>query len=474
MRAPVASHVLLAGVMRAVRQHLGIAQPALARRMRCDRSYVSQFENAHGLPGEQAWETWLRAVGEAAGAKPRQPEWTAELEAKVAEAKRLYAQACADTETQRKQSFTAAQSGRAVDGSVTNPVSNAFVRSDTADLSPTVALPRREGDDAMRRRDFLGFAGLGLAGVVAPPLRPLGRIDETVVSELERMLMSFEGLEGQVSPSMLIDHVRGYQQTCEQLLDRAPSEWYAPLCSLLAEGAALAGWLEWDAKRPMAARGYFLSGLEAAREADDRALGAYLAGSLCVLPAWRERPLARIRQLEDMTFGFQAADATPATRAWLACLKAEASARMGDATASLSALEDAQEAITAHEDDPSRRRPRASFFDATRLAGEQAFCRVKLGEGAAAESELRSVLDALPPTQVKTRPRLLAALGLALVQQGEIPEACRLGSEALTLAHRQQVAPNVQSVWTLRAEMAPWQNHPAIRELDEQLTVSMN
>jgi hypothetical protein len=83
------------------------------------------------------------------------------------------------------------------------------------------------------------------------------------------------------------------------------------LCSIAGETAALAGWLAWDLEDRPAAAGYFRVGLDAAKEADDRALGAYLVGSSCVQPAYRERPFARLRRLEGRTFGFARADASP-------------------------------------------------------------------------------------------------------------------------------------------------------------------
>jgi hypothetical protein len=79
-----------------------------------------------------------------------------------------------------------------------------------------------------------------------------------------------------------------------------------------------------------AAAAYFRAGIEAAQEADDRALGAYLVGSSCVQPAYRERPVARLRRLQGQTFGFQTFDANPSTRAWLITLEAEAHALAGN------------------------------------------------------------------------------------------------------------------------------------------------
>ena len=82
---------------------------------------------------------------------------------------------------------------------------------------------------------------------------------------------------------------------------------------------------------------------------------------------------------------------------------------------------------------------------------------------------LEDALRSLDREVVKTRPRLLAALATAQVRQGNIDEACQLGSDALTLAARQQVGPNLQDVRKPRVELEPWRNSRAVKELDEQL-----
>jgi hypothetical protein len=58
------------------------------------------------------------------------------------------------------------------------------------------------------------------------------------------------------------------------------------------------------------------------------------------------------------------------------------------------------------------------------------------------------------------------------VRQGSIDEACRLGGDALGLAARQQVGPNLQDVRKLRLELEPWRNSRAVKELDEQLRLA--
>jgi hypothetical protein len=54
-------------------------------------------------------------------------------------------------------------------------------------------------------------------------------------------------------------------------------------------------------------------------------------------------------------------------------------------------------------------------------------------------------------------------------REGEVNEACRIGSEALALADRQQVPTNLQDVRRLRLDLEPWRDTQAVRELDEQL-----
>lgn len=67
---------------------------------------------------------------------------------------------------------------------------------------------------------------------------------------------------------------------------------------------------------------------------------------------------------------------------------------------------------------------------------------------------------------------LVDVVATAHVRQGNIDEACRLGSQALDLAARQQVAPNLQHVRRLRLDLEPWRKTQAIKELDEQLALA--
>jgi hypothetical protein len=70
------------------------------------------------------------------------------------------------------------------------------------------------------------------------------------------------------------------------------------------------------------------------------------------------------------------------------------------------------------------------------------------------------------------RAAMAVAMAAMFVVALTIPEACHLGSEALDLAARKQVAPNLQDVRRLRMELEPWRKTRAVRELDDQLALA--
>src|SRR5262245_53055567 len=71
------------------------------------------------------------------------------------------------------------------------------------------------------------------------------------------------------------------------------------------------------------------------------------------------------------------------------------------------------------------------------------------------------------PAQGKVPPRPLTALGSTYAVEGEVDEACRLGSEALSLAVSMAVQSNLQDVVTLRQLLEQWRDTRAVRDLDE-------
>ncbi|MGH3778908.1 MAG: helix-turn-helix domain-containing protein [Pseudonocardiaceae bacterium] len=303
-------------------------------------------------------------------------------------------------------------------------------------------------------------------------LRGTTHVDTTTVINLERVTVGLERLEAHMSPTALVGAVIGHLDAIARLLRvpmRIPLRQH--LCSVAAETSALAGWLTWDLDTtPATAAAYFRAGLDAADDAGDRAIGAYLVGGLCIQPSYREQPGNRLRNLDGSTLGYAQADASPATRSWMACLEAEAHVMAGDERAALTAL-DRAESILEHAsgDDPIQRRPRISFFDHARLLGERGVAMARLGRAEPAQAILTDAMSSLDPTMTKIRPRLLAELASSAIQRGDIDTACRHASDALVMAADLQVQPNLQDVYRIRRDLNLWADTTPVRDLDRRL-----
>jgi hypothetical protein len=142
--------------------------------------------------------------------------------------------------------------------------------------------------DDMQRRPFLqglsAFIGLAAASTLIEPwerlsraLRHPSRVDRATVSSLASLTVMLESRESQESPRALLGPVEGHLGNVATLLAGSPPL-RPQLCSIAGETAALAGWLAFDIEDRPAAAGYFRVGIDAAKEANDRALGAYWSG----------------------------------------------------------------------------------------------------------------------------------------------------------------------------------------------------
>lgn len=208
---------------------------------------------------------------------------------------------------------------------------------------------------------------------------------------LEAVTVSLEDLDARVAPGTLVAPVVGHLQSATRLLEGLQSDKLRKrLASLADETAALAGWLASDAGDHGVAQSYYTTALDAAREADDRSLGAYVLGSASVLPAFRRSPRQVISLLRDGTQGISSRHASPATSAWMSTLEAEAHTAAGNASGALAALDRASTALDrATAGDP---RPRVSFFDHARLTGERGVIAVRLGRPLEAQATLDEAL----------------------------------------------------------------------------------
>lgn len=335
-------------------------------------------------------------------------------------------------------------------------------------------------EDDMQRRAFLRHTALAGLGVAAPflggepwqrlsaALRAPTRLDTKTIRDLEVLTISFEELYARVAPSTLVTPVLGHLNVATRLLEGSqPDRLRRQLASVAAETAGLAGWLAADAGDHATAQSYYLTALDAVKEADDKALGAYIIGSASVLPAFRRSPHHTIDLLHNGAYGVTSRHAAPDTRAWLATLEAEAHAATFNASGAFDALERADDALDRVSDlEP---RPRVSFFNHTRLLGERGVIAARLGRAVKAHEALDLALARLDPSAVKIRSRLLTSLATAHAQRGNIEEACQLAIESLSIAKRTETEPSLRALYELREQLGQYSDSECVRKLDEQL-----
>jgi transcriptional regulator with XRE-family HTH domain len=317
-----------------------------------------------------------------------------------------------------------------------------------------------------------GLAAMGpepwerLAGALERP----GTIDVATVDHLEEVTVALERLgPTRVGAGAILGPVTGHLDAISVLLKGSPSpSQRARLCSLAAETAGLAGWLRWDMDDAAGAASYFGAALRAAREAGDRALVAYLAGSAACQPPHRESPRRRLEQLRSLSWS----DATPSTRVWLAAKEADAHALLGDATGCLRALDRAQRAL----DDTGGqafRRPRFDTIDQGWLNGERGASLAKLGRTRDARAILLAATARLGASEERDWLWLAAAVTSTYVQDREPEEACRLAEVVLERAARKGLAPVVQAVRGLHRQLSLTAPAPAVQALDERLRAEL-
>jgi tetratricopeptide (TPR) repeat protein len=307
-------------------------------------------------------------------------------------------------------------------------------------------------------------------------LRHPSSVDQQSLRQLERTTVALQRQEGELNPEALLPAVRAHLQDVTELLrygsfGSRTRQW---LCSIAGEIASLAGWLMWELDDGNGATAYFRSGIQAASEAGDRALGAYLVGCFACQPLYRERPEARLRHLCQRTFGFAQTDAAPATRAWLAVLEAEANALLGRAGDCFKALNRAEAIASQNVHREQSGRPaipssHGAFFSDAYLAADEGVARLKLRRAAEAIDILEPLLASLDSNRLKNWYWLYPILADAYIDEGHIERACHLASEALRGSFQARIMTNLPLITKLQGKLVPYRDYQAVRHLGEEL-----
>jgi hypothetical protein len=395
---------------------------------------------------------------------------------------------------------------KAIDGSVTESVSNPPTQDIADDLrteqirwepskatSPAsfhnVHLTDSDSQrDAVDRRDFFRETGhIAIGAIGTEVVEVLDRFQRALKkpSTLDERLLQYlqthtEGYwrdrHGAALASCdLLDYVIGHFQKITRLLDRPmlPSQ-RVQLCVIASKAAQLAGHLLFDIGNYGEARQFHQSAITAAQEADHQALQATAWARISFTWTYSNNALEALKCIQEAR-RLAAESSNGTVQAYLAAVEAEIQAILGDSTACLKALHEAE-----HIED-QRHSLEDSYwlrFDRSRLAGYKGICFRRLyrpgnpqtisflTEG---QNALKEALAQLSPTRIQRQPVLLIDLADTYTLQGNIEAASEYATRAIPLIDQIKSQAAFRRLLQLRQALKPWQETQQVKNLDSQI-----
>jgi len=332
------------------------------------------------------------------------------------------------------------------------------------------ALPRRE---AMRLVGVVtaasGLSGLDwdeverLAGAVAAPRR----VDRRVLGTLGRVLGDYQRLEDALGASEVLPSVLAMQGMVRGLRAECPAALLGPLLALDSRIASCIGNYLMDVGDLPQASAYFAHAREVAHEARDAACGAYAAG--CgTYAAYLAGDGCRAVDLSAVARSLAARAGDPLLVAHSESMAAAAYAVEGDAQACLRACDRAQAALPPGAGAGPADSPAYTVHHGS-LASQRCAFLLRLNEPRSALEAATSALDRYDPQYVGKHARAQIRSSAALLVNAEVDEACRLLGEAADRTVRCPSERLTGELRAVRADMAPYAQTRAVRDLDARL-----
>jgi hypothetical protein len=329
------------------------------------------------------------------------------------------------------------------------------------------------------RRDFLTGSSVASSALVEPSRdwlitgadaaveRSAGaRVGDSDVDAVEAMTSALNGLDhrfgsGHVRPVV----VHYLNSVVSGLLAGSYRDVVGRrLFAAVARLTELAGYMAVDTGQPGLAQRYYIQALRLAQAAGDRGYGGYvLAASMSHLAAQLGNP-REIAQLARAAQEGARGHVPERALAMFYAAEARGHALMGDSHLCQEVANKAQTALDRAGGDAADDPDWIAHFDQAYLADELAHCYRDLGRPQAAAQHARDALDGHPPTRARRRAIGMVVLAAAQVQQREVEEACRTGTEAAELLGSLRSSRGTEYLDDLRLRLEPYGNEPVVRE----------
>jgi transcriptional regulator with XRE-family HTH domain/tetratricopeptide (TPR) repeat protein len=329
-----------------------------------------------------------------------------------------------------------------------------------------------EGEENLDRR----AAMVSMAAVLGATLLEFtgslrhSNVGERMLAYIEADATRFATQYATVGPSELLPPVQQTVTVVQKYLDgHQPIEHRRRLCRAAAQLATVAGMTLFNLRNEQPARWAFRAAGEAAAEAEDGLLGAWVVASECMIPTYNGDPwevLALTQRGQRL-----AAGAGSAAVAKLAALEAKAHASLGNDGATRDALASANRAMTRATAEELQ--PGVFGFTPAKYFFYAGTCHVRLRQPNAALAASEQALALYQPTKAFMEPTIARIdMAMAYANKGDLDQACQLTRQATAIPADLRTGPIMARVQEFFAGLEPrHRGLPAVQEVREQLAL---
>jgi transcriptional regulator with XRE-family HTH domain len=309
--------------------------------------------------------------------------------------------------------------------------------------------------------------------VVAAIVKP-ERVDAQVIGHIESVLFDAHLSNDKLGPRAALHTVLAQQEILQAMAAACPDELRPHLLSVLGNSLRSAGWISFNAGDLPATCRYYEKARVVAHDAGDLELATMVLANLS--------HAAESSGMSAMSVDYAVAAQTWAARAHNPCLSAFAAdigacafAAMGDYNTTMRHLDSTQTYLP----ECSKQSPPTFYTYSEGLhVARKGQCLLALGRTADAVQAIGESLElyiAEPPNSPSSMYRniniAMAKLELseAHVQAGDIDEGTTILANVGDFVSQNRATRLVKRVRSARAALKPWQDTPAVKQLDNQL-----
>jgi hypothetical protein len=308
------------------------------------------------------------------------------------------------------------------------------------------------------------------------------RLSEPELELLEHAAAMFRQWDSQQGGGLRRKAVVGQLHEVTDLLQEShPARVTKRLYRITADLAALAGWMSYDIGLQPTAQKYFVLALHAAKEADDRPLGAFVLSSMSRQMIHLNRPDDALELVHLAQYGSRdTAGAT--TQAMLHAIEARAYANMGQVTKCHRAVRMAED--TFAESRPDEDPGWIAFFNEAELNAENAHSYRDLAYVAGrsptyaslARPVMERAVELFSADEVHQRAYALNLVGMATVHllEREPEQAARMTGQAIDIARKlRSERVNTRIRKTIDGALREFGGVAEVAQLTEQLALRL-